>query len=93
MCRSCRAGDTARSAPNVPEGRTLVYDNLRRAVLERAGIAIRFHSRQLELAGHYHFAPRPCTPGRANEKGKIEHQIHYLPRPSSPHGPAPMSTI
>ena len=21
-----------------------------------------------ELAGHYHFAPRPCTPGRGNEK-------------------------
>ena len=49
-------------------GRTLVYDNLRSAVLERAGTAIRFHPRLLELAGHYHFAPRPCTPGRANEK-------------------------
>ena len=58
--------------------RTLVYDNLRSAVLERAGTAIRFHPRLLELAGHYHFAPRPCTPGRANEKGKIERQIHYL---------------
>jgi hypothetical protein len=32
----------------------------------------------LELAGHYHFAPRPCTPYRANEKGKIERQIQYL---------------
>jgi hypothetical protein len=32
----------------------------------------------LELAGHYHFAPRPCTPGRANEKGKVERQIAYL---------------
>jgi transposase len=39
--------------------RTLVYDNLRSAVLERAGTAIRFHPRLLELAGHYHFAPRP----------------------------------
>jgi len=58
--------------------RTLVYDNLRSAVLERAGTAIRFHPRLLELAGHYHFAPRPCTPGRANEKGKIERQISYL---------------
>ncbi len=58
--------------------RTLVYDNLRSAVLERAGTAIRFHPRLLELAGHYHFAPRPCTPGRGNEKGKIERQIHYL---------------
>jgi transposase len=58
--------------------RTLVYDNLRSAVLERAGAAIRFHPRLLELAGHYHFAPRPCTPGRGNEKGKVERQISYL---------------
>ena len=58
--------------------RTLVYDNLRSAVLDRAGTAIRFHPRLLELAGHYHFAPRPCTPYRANEKGKIERQIHYV---------------
>jgi transposase len=58
--------------------RTLVYDNLRSAVLERQGSAIRFHPRLLELAGHYHFAPRPCTPGRGNEKGKIERQILYL---------------
>ena len=58
--------------------RTLVYDNLKSAVLERQGTAIRFHPRLLELAGHYHFAPRPCTPGRGNEKGKVERQIHYL---------------
>ena len=48
--------------------RTLVYDNLKSAVLERQGTAIRFHPRLLELAGHYHFAPRPCTPARGNEK-------------------------
>jgi transposase len=53
--------------------RTLVYDNLRSAVLERAGTAIRFHPRLLELAGHYHFAPRPCTPGRANEKAQASY--------------------
>jgi len=54
------------------------YDNLKSAVLERQGSAIRFHPRLLELAGHYHFAPRPCTPGRGNEKGKVERQIQYL---------------
>jgi transposase len=27
---------------------------------------------------HYHFAPRPCTPGRGNEKGKVERQIQHL---------------
>ena len=49
--------------------RNLVYDNLRSAVLDRRGAAVQFHPRLLELAGHYHFAPRPCTPGRGNEKG------------------------
>ena len=58
--------------------RTLVYDNLKTAVLERHGTAIRFHPRLLELAGHYHFAIRPCTPARGNEKGKVERQIRYL---------------
>lgn len=58
--------------------RTLVYDNLKSAVLERQGTAIRFHPRLLDLAGHYHFAVRPCTPGRGNEKGKVERQIRYL---------------
>jgi hypothetical protein len=32
----------------------------------------------LELAGHYHFSVRPCTPARGNEKGKVERQIRYL---------------
>ena len=58
--------------------RNLVYDNLRSAVLDRRGAAVQFHPRLLELAGHYHFAPRPCTPGRGNEKGKIERKIQYL---------------
>jgi hypothetical protein len=38
------------------------------AVLERVGDHIRFHPRMLELAGHYHFAPRPCAPRRGNER-------------------------
>ena len=58
--------------------RTLIYDNLRSAVLDRRGTAIQFHPRRLELVGHYHFAPRPCTPARGNEKGKVERQIQYL---------------
>jgi transposase len=49
--------------------RTLVYDNLKSAVLERQGNAVQFHPRLLELAGHYHFAPRPCAPARAHDKG------------------------
>ena len=58
--------------------RALLYDNLKSVVLERAGDAIRFHPRLLELAGHYHFAPRPCAPYRGNEKGKVERTIRYL---------------
>jgi transposase len=43
--------------------RTLVYDNLRSAVLERAGTAIRFHPRLLELAGHYSLRTKAVYPG------------------------------
>ena len=50
--------------------RNLVYDNLRSAVLDRRGAAVQFHPRLLELAGHYHFAPRPCTPGRRKGEGQ-----------------------
>jgi hypothetical protein len=39
---------------------------------------VRFHPRILELAGHYHFAPKPCAPYRGNEKGKVERTIQYL---------------
>ena len=62
-------------------GRHCPHTRLRQpasAVLDRRGAAVQFHPRLLELAGHYHFAPRPCTPGRGNEKGKIERQIQYL---------------
>lgn len=58
--------------------RALLYDNLKSAVLERDGDLIRFHPQLLELAGHYHFAPRPCAPYRGNEKGKVERTIQYL---------------
>lgn len=58
--------------------RSILYDNLKSVVLQRVGEAIHFHPRVLELAGHYHFAPRPCAPARGNEKGKVERQIRYL---------------
>lgn len=58
--------------------RTLLYDNLKSVVLERVGEHVRFHPRILELAGHYHFAPKPCAPYRGNEKGKVERAIQYL---------------
>lgn len=58
--------------------RVVLYDNLKSAVLSRAGEHIRFHPELLELAGHYHFIPRPCAPFRGNEKGGVERFIRYL---------------
>jgi transposase len=58
--------------------RVVLYDNLRSAVLERRGDAIRFHPRLLELCGHYHFVPRPCAVAAAHEKGRVERAIRYL---------------
>ena len=58
--------------------RSILYDNLKSVVLERSGDAIRFHPRLLDLAGHYHFAPKPCAPYRGNEKGKVERTIRYM---------------
>lgn len=58
--------------------RSILYDNLKSVVLERNGDAIRFHPKLLELAGHYHFAPKPCAPYRGNEKGKVERTIRYV---------------
>ena len=58
--------------------RAILYDNLKSVVLERDGEHVRFHPRVLELAGHYHFVPKPCAPYRGNEKGKVERTIHYL---------------
>lgn len=58
--------------------RTLLYDNLASAVLERVGDAIRFNPTLLELAAHYRFAPRPVAVARGNEKGRVERAIRYV---------------
>jgi transposase len=58
--------------------RVLLYDNLKTAVLERSGDAIRFHPTLLELAAHYHFEPRPVAIARGNEKGRVERAIRYI---------------
>ena len=57
--------------------RVLLYDNLRSAVLERRGDAIRFHPTLLAFAGHYRFEPRPVAVARGNEKGRVERAIRY----------------
>jgi transposase len=58
--------------------RTLLYDNLKSVVIERDGELMRLNPRILELAGYYHFAPKPCAPYRGNEKGKVERTIRYI---------------
>ena len=58
--------------------RVLLYDNLKSAVLERQGQAIRFHPTLLELAAHYRFEPRPVAVARGNEKGRVERAIRYV---------------
>jgi transposase len=58
--------------------RVVLYDNLKSAVLERRGDAIRFHPTLLELAAHYRFEPRPVAPARGNEKGRVERAIRYV---------------
>jgi transposase len=58
--------------------RVLLYDNLKSAVLERSGDAIRFHPTLLELAAHYRFEPRPVAVARGNEKGRVERAIRFV---------------
>jgi transposase len=48
--------------------RVILYDNLRSAVLERRGDAIRFNPTLLDFAGHYRYEPRPVAIARGNEK-------------------------
>jgi hypothetical protein len=58
--------------------RTLLYDNLKSAVLERQGQAIRFNPVLLSFAGHHRYEPRPVAVARGNEKGRVERAIRYI---------------
>lgn len=58
--------------------RVLLYDNLRSAVLERRGEAIRFHPTLLAFAAHCRYEPRPVAVARGNEKGRVERAIRYV---------------
>ena len=55
-------------------GRRAAGDPLRQPQERRPGARRRSRSASirtlLDLAGHYHFAPRPCAPYRGNEKGR-----------------------
>jgi len=58
--------------------RVILYDNLKSAVLERYGDAIRFNPKMLEFAAHYKYEPRPVAVARGNEKGRVERAIRYI---------------
>jgi transposase len=58
--------------------RVLLYDNLKSAVLERRGDAIRFQPTLLSFAGQYRYEPRPVAIARGNEKGRVERAIRYV---------------
>ena len=58
--------------------RVLLYDNLKAAVVERLADRVRFNAKLLELSAHYHFQPQACTPGRPNEKERVERSIRFI---------------
>lgn len=58
--------------------RVCLYDNLKSAVLERVGDAIRFNPMLLDFSAHYRYEPRPVAPGRGNEKPRVERAIRYV---------------
>ena len=58
--------------------RVVLYDNLKSAVLERRGDAIRFNPRLLSFSAHYRYEPRPVAVARGNEKARVERAIGYI---------------
>ncbi len=47
--------------------RVVLYDNLKSAVLERVGDAVRFNPELLAFAAHHCYEPRPVAIARGNE--------------------------
>lgn len=72
------AGHTGAFAAFGGVAKVLLYDNLKSAVLERHGDAIRFHPTLLAFAAHHRYEPRPVAVARGNEKGRVERAIRYV---------------
>jgi len=53
------------------------YDNLKSVVVKRKPEVV-FNTQFLDFARHYGFSIYPCTPGRANEKGRVERVIRDI---------------
>src|ERR1700735_4950817 len=58
--------------------RVVLYDNLKSAVLERRGEAIRFHPTLLGFAGHYVYEPAPVPIARGNEKARVSYYTPFV---------------
>ncbi len=58
--------------------RKALYDNLKSAVIERVGRAVRFNRQFSELVGHYRLEARPVAVARGNEKGRVERAVRYI---------------
>jgi transposase len=58
--------------------RRIRYDNLKAAVAERHGSAVRFNPTLLDFAGHYSYEPSACNPYSGHEKGRVERSIRYI---------------
>jgi transposase len=58
--------------------RVILVDNLKSAVLERVGAAVRFNPTLLSFAAHYRFEVRPVAVARGNEKGRVERAIRFV---------------
>jgi transposase len=59
------------------EARENWYDNLKSVVIRRRPELV-LNAQFLDFARHYHFEIHPCTPGRANEKGRVERAIRDI---------------
>ena len=53
------------------------YDNLKSVVIQRRPELV-LNAQFLDFSCHYHIEIHPCTPGRANEKGRVERVIRDL---------------
>jgi hypothetical protein len=58
--------------------RTLLYDNMKTAVVDRRGDAVRLHDRLVQCSKWYLFSATACAPYRPNEKGRVERRIRDI---------------
>ena len=58
--------------------RKALYDNMKTAVLEHVGDAVRFNDDLLDFAKHFGFEPVACNIRSGWEKGRVERAVRYI---------------